>query len=261
MTTQKEKSGIQAERDEILGSGADGVPESIEVAIRYPAEGDDAMRTIAIGGLLTLLSVLVIPVFILAGYFVRVLNRTAGGDEVPPVFDEWGELAVTGLQAVLIGVAYALVPMIIGGGAVAVGIGLSGDGSLASLGVAAVLLGGLLWTLLSLVVAYLLPAALVNFARERSLGAGFAFATLKPIWFSRSYALAWGTMLLVALLGGVVAGILNVVPILGQIAGVFVGFYFGVAAYSVIGRAWDGLPVVGHTSPDGMASISADDER
>jgi len=137
-------------------------------------------------------------VFILAGYFIRVLNRTAGGDEVPPVFDEWGELAVTGLQAVLIGVAYALVPTILGGGVVAIGIGLSGDGSLDGLGVAAVLVGGLLWTLLSFVVAYLLPAAaLVNFARTRSLGAGFAFGTLKPIWLSRSYAVAWGTMLLV----------------------------------------------------------------
>jgi len=84
---------------------------------------DDAIRTIAIGGLLSLLAFLVVPVFILAGYFIRVLNRTAGGDEVPPVFDEWGELAVTGLQAVLIGVAYALVPTILGGGVVAIGIG------------------------------------------------------------------------------------------------------------------------------------------
>jgi len=206
MTTQKEESGIQAERDEILGSGADGLRESLEVAIRYPTESDDAIRTIAIGGLLSLLAFLVVPVFILAGYFIRVLNRTAGGDEVPPVFDEWGELAVTGLQAVLIGVAYALVPTILGGGVVAIGIGLSGDGSLDGLGVAAVLVGGLLWTLLSFVVAYLLPAALVNFARTRSLGAGFAFGTLKPIWLSRSYAVAWGTMLLVALLGGIVAG-------------------------------------------------------
>jgi len=114
--------------------------------------------------------------------------------------------SVTGLQAVLIGVAYALVPTILGGGVVAIGIGLSGDGSLDGLGVAAVLVGGLLWTLLSFVVAYLLPAALVNFARTRSLGAGFAFGTLKPIWLSRSYAVAWGTMLLVALLGGIVAG-------------------------------------------------------
>jgi len=199
-------------------------------------------------------------VFILAGYFIRVLNRT-GGDEVPPVFDEWGELAVTGLQAVLIGVAYALVPTILGGGVVAIGIGLSGDGSLDGLGVAAVLVGGLLWTLLSFVVAYLLPAALVNFARTRSLGAGFAFGTLKPIWLSRSYAVAWGTMLLVALLGGIVAGVLNVVPILGQIAGVFVGFYAAVAAYSVIGRAWEDLPVVDHTGPDAMLSTSVDTDR
>jgi len=207
------------------------------------------------------LAFLVVPVFILAGYFIRVLNRTAGGDEVPPVFDEWRELAVTGLQAVLIGVAYALVPTILGGGVVAIGIGLSGDGSLGGLGVAAVLVGGLLWTLLSFVVAYLLPAALVNFARTRSLGAGFAFGTLKPIWLSRSYAVAWGTMLLVALLGGIVAGVLNVVPILGQIAGVFVGFYAAVAAYSVIGRAWEDLPVVDHTGPDAMLSTSVDTDR
>lgn len=43
-----------------------------------------------------------------------------------------------------------------------------------------------------------------------------------------------GNDALVALLGGIVAGVLNVVPILGQIAGVFVGFYAAVAAYSVI---------------------------
>jgi len=176
------------------------------------------------------------------------------------VFDEWGELAVTGLQAVLIGVAYALVPTILGGGVVAIGIGLSGDGSLDGLGVAAVLVGGLLWTLLSFVVAYLLPAALVNFARTRSLGAGFAFGTLKPIWLSRSYAVAWGTMLLVALLGGIGGGTQrrsdprpdcrSLCRLLRRGCGL-----------PVIGRAWEDLPVVDHTGPDAMLSTSVDTDR
>jgi len=154
------------------------------------------------------------------------------------VFDEWGELAVTGLQAVLIGVAYALVPTIL---AAALSPSESGSAATAHWMASAWRLSwwvGCSGRSFSFVVAYLLPAALVNFARTRSLGAGFAFGTLKPIWLSRSYAVAWGTMLLVALLGGIVAGVLNVVPILGQIAGVFVGFYAAVAAYPVIGRAW-----------------------
>jgi len=152
------------------------------------------------------LAFLVVPVFILAGYFIRVLNRTAGGDEVPPVFDEWGELAVTGLQAVLIGVAYALVPTILGGGVVAIGIGLSGDGSLDGLGVAAVLVGGLLWTLPF--VRCCLPAS-GSTGQLRSNAVARCWLRVRDAETDLALSIlrrCLGNDALVALLGGIVAG-------------------------------------------------------
>lgn len=37
---------------------------------------------------------------------------------------------------------------------------------------------------------------------------------------------------------------LNIIPLLGSLMGVFVGFYCGVAAYYVIGHAWTDLRAV-----------------
>ena len=251
MTTQEKESRIQTERDDLTGRGYDGILDGLEAAIRYPSESSNALKTVAIGGVLTLLAFLVVPVVLLAGYVVRVVDRTASGDDSLPEFDEWGELATTGLQAVVIGVAYGLVPAILGGGVVAIGIGVGTDGTPAGLGVVGIVLGGLLWMVLTVGVAYLLPAAIGNFAQQRTLRAGFDIGTLKPIWLSRSYVVVWGTMVLVVVLGGLVATLLNIVPVLGSIAGVFVGFYVAVAAYSVLGREWESLSLVEHTDPTG----------
>ncbi|MFC6614364.1 DUF4013 domain-containing protein [Halopenitus salinus] len=249
MTTEEKEPGIRTGRDGANDGRDDGIVGAVETAIRYPTESDDVAMIVVIGGLLSLFSFLVVPIFLLSGYLVRVLDRTADGDDVPPAFEEWGELAITGVKAAVIGFVYALLPAIVGGGVVllgGVGIGLGGDGPLAGIGVLGVILGGLLWGGLALLVSYLLPAALANFARTESIGAGFDFGTLSTIWTSRPYALAWVTMILVFLIGGLVVGVLNVVPILGTIAGAFVGFYFAVAAYSVIGRAWADFPVAAH---------------
>ncbi|GAB7090220.1 hypothetical protein JCM18237_04910 [Halorubrum luteum] len=248
------------DRQDPIESEYDGVIGEIERAIRYPAEGDEFVKTILIGGLLSLFSVLIVPLFLLAGYVVHVLDRTADGDETPPTFDEWGELAVTGIKAVVIGFAYTLVPAIVGGLIVLVGIvgiGAGGDGALAGLGVLGILVGGFVWFALAIVVAYLLPAAVANFAQERSIGSGFDVARLKTIWLSRSYAIAWGTMVLVLVIGGFVAAILNVVPVLGTIVGAFVGFHFGIAAYSVIGRSWHEFPVDGGVEQETTVSSVA----
>ncbi|MDZ5810164.1 DUF4013 domain-containing protein [Halorubrum sp. AD140] len=211
------------------------------------------MKIVLIGGLLTVFGFLIVPLFVLAGYLVRVFEHTAAGDEGPPAFDEFGELAVTGAKAAVIGIAYGFIPLLVGGAGVLVGIlgiGVGGDGALSGLGALTVLIAGLVWFALALLVGYLLPAALANFAQTRSIGSGFDVGTLKPIWTSRSYAVAWAIMFAVLLIGGFVAGVLNAVPILGTVAGAFVGFYFSVAAYSVIGRLWGSFPAAEGSRPD-----------
>ena len=65
----------------------------LEDGLSYPIRGDWIGR-IVIGGILGLLTVLVIPAFLVVGYLVRVLEETVAGDEVPPEFTDWGGLLI-----------------------------------------------------------------------------------------------------------------------------------------------------------------------
>jgi len=64
-----------------------GIAGDVEAALRYPAGGDDPVRTVGIGGVLSLLSVLIVPLVLLAGDVVRVLGHAMAGDDRPPAFD------------------------------------------------------------------------------------------------------------------------------------------------------------------------------
>ncbi len=215
----------------------------ISEAVRYLKESDDAVRTVLIGGVLTLFAFLIVPLFAVAGYLVRVLDRTARGDEEPPVFDDWGALITEGAKASAIAFAYALVPTVVLVAFLASGglLGATGSDALGALGGLAALVGGLLWLALSLLVAYAVPAALANFAETRRIGAGFELSTMRRVLADKTYATGWLTAVAILVGGGVVSSLLSVVPLLGFVAGAFVGFYAGVTAYYVIGRTWGEL--------------------
>ncbi|MDY6774680.1 MAG: DUF4013 domain-containing protein, partial [Halobacteria archaeon] len=82
----------------------------------------------------------------------------------------------------------------------------------------------------SLVFWYILPAALTNFSKSGKIGDAFDVDTIKAVVSTGEYAMAWVFGLVMALVGGFISGILGIIPILGQIAGVFVVFYFAVVA-------------------------------
>jgi hypothetical protein len=217
----------------------------IEASLNYLRESDDAVVTLLIGGVLLLASPLLIPAFAVLGYVVRVLRRTADGDDEPPVFDAWGELLVDGLKAFVVAFVYSLLPL----GVVAVAAGLS-IGTLAvvpggeTAGVGTVVVGlivlvaGLVSLLLSLVGLYVTPAALAAVADSGRVGDGFALGTLWGVISKRAYATGWLTAAVVVLAGSLAVGVLSVVPILGTIAGLFVQFYALVAAAAIVGWTW-----------------------
>ncbi len=215
----------------------------IAEAIGYLNEDDDAVTTVILGGVMTLFAFLLVPLFAVMGYLVRVLDRTARGDDVPPKFDDWGALVVDGLKASAIGFVYALVPTVVLVGFVVSGglLGASGSDVLGAIGGIGILVGLLIWLALSLGVAYAVPAALANFAETRRLGAGFEPATMRRVLVDRTYATGWLTAAAIVLAGAVVSSLLNVVPVIGFIASAFVGFYVAVAAYYVIGHTWGDL--------------------
>ncbi|WP_336344158.1 DUF4013 domain-containing protein [Halalkalicoccus ordinarius] len=232
----------------------------ISEAVGYLKESEDASRTVIIGGILTLFGFLIVPLFAVAGYLVRVLDRTASGDDEAPVFEDWGELIVEGAKATAIAFVYALVPMAVlfAAGLSGMVLGSTGSNALGAIGGIGVFVGMLLWLGLSLAAVYAAPAALANFAEKRTLAAGFEVETMRRVLVDKTYATGWLTALLVIIVGGVVSSLLNVIPILGFIASAFVGFYVAVTAYYVIGHTWGQIehaPVREQPEPVGQVQI------
>ena len=218
----------------------------IQDALEYPRTGDDWTKTVLIGGILSILGVLVVPTVLVLGYLVRVLERTMHGDDQPPKFDEWSDMFVDGVKAFAITLAYGLVPAAVGAAVVVGGVlsfsavgGAGAGGAAASgVGVAVVVVGGLLALVLGLLAAYVVPAAIAAFAETGRIGSAFSVAALRPALTSGTYATAWVVAFAVVVGAGLVAGALNAIPVIGFVVGGFVGFYAGVAAYYVVGHAW-----------------------
>lgn len=213
-------------------------------SLTYLQRDDNWVKTVLIGGVLSLLSFLFIPIVLVTGYYVRVLRATMHGEERPPVFDDWGDLAIDGVKAAVIGFVYFLVPSIVGGVVGAIGGfsflgGAAGDsGAMALAGGLIFLVGGVIALVLGLAVSYVLPAALANFVEEDSLGAAFSFGTIRSVITTGQYATAWVYGFAIVLGVGILIGVLNVVPLIGGLVGLFVSFYGFVAAYYIIGSTW-----------------------
>jgi hypothetical protein len=203
-------------------------------ALSYPTRGDDGLKTMGIGGVLNLFSFLLLPIPLVFGYYVRVLAATANGDDEPPAFDDWGDLFVTGLKAFLVTFAYYLIPalafLLLGGLGALTG---SRGGALAGMAVAFLVSG-----VLGVALTYVSPAALANFAATGSVGAAFAFGDIKSIVFSGEYFVAWLLGFVVLVAGGLVIGLLNVVPIFGTIVGAILYFPVVVVAFRMFGTAY-----------------------
>ncbi|WP_254271034.1 DUF4013 domain-containing protein [Haloarcula marina] len=228
-------------------------------ALNYPRNSDSALKNVAIGGLLLFVSFLVVPTFLVLGYVVRALRGVLDGVEEPPEFDDWGEMLVDGLKVFAIGFVYALIPATIALVAVfATGLtgAIGGDSSGAGLAIGLIAFAALaLVTVVSLVIGYVIPAAIVSWVRADRLGAAFSPSEIRPLAFSRTYATGWLVAFGISLLSAIVIGVLNVV-VIGAILAPFITFYANVAGTHAIGSAVREMPLV-EDGPDAPASQPA----
>lgn len=205
---------------------------AISEALRYPLEREAWERLLLIGGILMLFGFLLLPLFVVYGYIVRVIKDRLAGADQPPAFGEWESLLVDGVKAFVIGVIYLLIPfmigtMTVGGSIAAIATGSRGG---TAVGLAGLAIGLFVTFLLSLVFGYAAVAALVHFAHEDRLGAAFDLATLKTIVFSEEYALSWLLSVIVLIGASVITGLLNLIPLFGAVFSVFVAFYVQIVA-------------------------------
>jgi hypothetical protein len=207
-------------------------------ALSYPRNSSDWIPTILIGGILSALSVLVLPIFVVQGYSVRVMRSAAKGEEAAPSFTDWGGLVVEGLKLFAVSIVYGLIVMIPTSVVLFATVGISSvvtdptSPPNAALGIVGILLV-LLVTLLSLLVAYFGPAGYANFAIEGSLGAAFDFSTIVSGATTGEYFKAWLLAIVVAIVLGTIGGLLSLV-----LVGIFVVFYVQVVTYYLFGRGF-----------------------
>jgi hypothetical protein len=210
-------------------------------ALSYPRNSSDWIPTILIGGVLSILGVLVVPAFIVQGYMLRVLRSAAKREDSAPSFTDWGGLIVDGIKLFVVNVAYALVvvvPMILLSVVLGFGSALSSAGGEPS--AAAGLLTGalgvlfvLVVTALGLAVGYFVPAAYANFAVEENLGAAFDVSTIFAAATTSEYFVAWVLAVLIGIVGGLLGSALSIV-----VVGIFVLFYVQVVTYYLWGRGF-----------------------
>lgn len=214
-------------------------PAMLEEGLSYPFKGDNALGRNVIGGLLVAFSWLIVPGLAHYGYLVRVLRDTVGGEEDPPEFEEWGELILDGVKMLVVSIVYAIVPFAIAGALLTVGIfggaaaGDPGGGIVAGFG----LLGFLVFFLASLVLFYVLPAALTNFAREGNVSAAFDFDTIGTVLTSSEYVVAWLLPIVVYAVVYVV-NIILFITVIGIILVPWVSFYASVVIFQMFGQAY-----------------------
>lgn len=208
----------------------------LKEAVLYPWNDGDSGTTLVGGGILTLLSPLIIPALLVMGYNLRVVESVLDDAGEPPVFDDWSDLLVDGLKAAGVLIVYVLLPLAIGTAILAAIAGAAGfrfgpgmatpNGAFALGGLAfivALLLAGL-----ALLVWYLAPAALVHLARTRSLRAAFVADEVRDLAEASAYGSAWLLALGVFAANAVVLLILNSAGI-GVILSGFTSFYAFVA--------------------------------
>ena len=237
----------------------------ISESLSYLRESDEWTRTTLIGGVLLILSFLVFPVVFVYGYAMRVLRNTMHDDDTVPVFDDWGEMGVDGLKAAVIVLAYGIIPgivftaiMFVGGGLGA----LTGSDAGAAAGLLVMLAGGLVAFVLGLVAAYIVPAALMNYAEKGTVGAGFDAGSIRTVATNRTYFNGWLYAFAIGLGVAVVFGVIGLVPILGWLVtfvlGPFVYFYASVAVAYIFGHTWAEMHPVEvrrEATPDEQAAI------
>lgn len=213
----------------------------LEDGLSFPLRGDSALGRIFIGGLLGLFSILVIPGIALFGYLVRVLEYSARDEEDPPPFEDWGGLLADGLKAIVVAIAYSILPFVL----FVFAIGMTGAGFAAGRGSGGGILGGLgiigilVSVLVLLIVYYLIPAALTNMALRNDIKAAFDVATLKRVLLSFEYFVAWLLPIVIVFFANIVSVLVVVFTIgFGIVVLPFIQFYVQVSVFYMFGRAF-----------------------
>lgn len=216
----------------------------IEGALSFPFNDENWLVTMLIGGALTFFSWLMLPVFILSGYFLNVGRGSMDGEDTAPPFDDWGKLLIDGLKMTIVMFVYQIVPLLLFGVMLLVSTALIGTGNqtVAGVGVVGLLIAFAGYMLFSLVFGYVGMAGVMNFAREGSLGAAFDVERIKTVVSSKEWAVAWVYAFVAQFVVNVVLGTIGAIPLVGLIVLLILPFttvYVGMVTFRLYGEGFE----------------------
>ena len=200
----------------------------------------DRWMKILIGGLVTLLSILVIPIPLVVGYQVEAMRRAGEGDDRLPAWDDWGGFFVKGLIAIVIQLVYAL-PVLLLACCMLAGLGSAGAfdsrnaGQQLSQGMTAFMICLVcLMIPLGILASIAAPAATYRYLERGDIGAAFNLGAVFGLIRARlgQYLVAW---LLAGIVLPLVASVLS--SILCGLPLPWLNFLTGVMGYNLYGQA------------------------
>lgn len=211
------------------------------------------LKALIIGVLLTIvapftLGILMLPVM---GYGLRTAKNTLNNNPALPKWDNWGDLFVKGLVALIVSVIYlipAIIVIVLGVANIIASIpaiSLTGAATPEAMqaaimqaimpALAANALLFLVGLILALVAFLLLPMALMRYVKEERFGAAFGFGEILGKVFTGKYIVAW---VVVVVYSTIVSAILGFVPVLGSVVAMFLVM---VTEYTVFAQAYNEL--------------------
>ncbi len=177
-------------------------------AFTFVTDDDGWIGKIAIGGVVVLFSILLIPIPFLLGYQLAVMRNVMNGEEYPlPKWENWGKLFIEGLYALAATLVYTLPIWILSCIAILFSVFASdGSGTGAGISVAGIFVISCLILLASIALAFLVPAIYIQYVRTDEFGALFRFGEVIAIARENivdillSYLIVWAANLILSVL-------------------------------------------------------------
>jgi len=214
-------------------------------SLGYPSKN---LKRVVVLGISLLFSILIIPLFILFGYALRVIRKSVEGETEPPAFDALGAMIVDGLKYIVAVIGYFLIPgILMGMGIMPVIASITANDMMSSgASVIALLTGSglfLVGVLLMIVISVIANMGIANMAHTGKLGAAFRFGEILRIIGSigwGKYIIWYIVLIVIAMLFSVVGVLVQFIPILGSLAYILViapyAFIFQYRAIGLIYR-------------------------
>lgn len=190
------------------------IGEIISDSVKYPSSN---WGKVLILGVIIIASILIVPIFLVYGYILRIMKATLAGLDELPEFDEIGDMFVDGLKVFVVGIVYAIPVWII---AAIIGA-LMGNASstAATVGptmVWALFFGNLIFVIVAVIIGLIEVMAIANMAyNDGELGAAFRFSEILD-YIAR---IGWGKYIVTYILIAIVS---------------FIGFLIGMLTFFIL---------------------------